>query len=314
MNALFKLSQFWIPPGFAARLLTKKAQRTNRSNLAQPIDVNTLETLISRATSPCAMAYPLLRFLPHLNARQTSAMLEKLPRLEALHQRRYNSPNWGGDQEQQEAHRVLMASLAERFADVMQHSTATEMQKALWGLAIWSSKNRGSLDNGVNSKIASNLAERLVHLSSIDQLSYPLLSHAAWYLSASGLCSGSEMESVARLIATHGARVSSASKPTSPAHTSNLNLNPKSYSKKLDLIQGRLSYSQRMAGGGEVDLDGSLGREVSLPHPASSSTQMDHRSLLRMAWALGSLGSLRPFEPAWKVGSPHNFITLHLIS
>ena len=297
-KAIFRV-QSWIP-SFTARFLTKNAQRTNRPNLAQPIDVNTLDTLISRSMTPSALAWPLLRFLPYLNARQTAAMLQKLPRLAALHQRRYQSPSWGGDQEQQKAYHVLMSSLAGRFAELIRDSSPTQMQQGLWGLSIWSSKSKNSLDKQVKSKIASSLNQRLQKLSMTSQLSHPLLSHAAWFMTASGSPSSPDTSSIAKLIIDYDSKFSSPASPSLPLSPSS---SLKSYSKKNELMQGQLTYSQRMSRGGEGGPDGSLGREISLPHPASSLTEMDHRSILRLAWAFRSQEDA--FAPAWNVVTRH---------
>ena len=57
----------------------------NRPNLAQPIDVNTLDDLLRKAITPESAALPVLKYTGLLNPRQTAYMLQKLPRMEQLY-------------------------------------------------------------------------------------------------------------------------------------------------------------------------------------------------------------------------------------
>lgn len=57
----------------------------NRPNLAQPIDVNTLDDLLRKAITPESAALPVLKYAGLLNPRQTAYMLQKLPRMEQLY-------------------------------------------------------------------------------------------------------------------------------------------------------------------------------------------------------------------------------------
>ncbi len=117
---------------FAANRGYKK-HYVNRPNLAQPLDVNTLDTLLQRTSSPGAAALPVLKYAMLLNPRQTTFMLQKLPRLEALHRTRFGR-GWTG--EEQATYRVLMGCLQERLCEVMPDCKPEELQRGLWGLVM----------------------------------------------------------------------------------------------------------------------------------------------------------------------------------
>lgn len=92
------------PWGAAAALLSPrrgyKKYMVNRPNLAQPIDVNTLDELLRKAITPESAALPVLKYAGLLNPRQTAYMLQKLPRMEQLY-RCGTMQLWSGQSEGQ---------------------------------------------------------------------------------------------------------------------------------------------------------------------------------------------------------------------
>lgn len=119
----------WSQIGFTR---SYKKHFVNRPNLAQPLDVNTLDEALQRATSPAAAALPVLKFSMYMNPRQTTYMLQKLPRLEALHRLRFGR---GWSHEEQQMYHVVMTCLQQRLCQVMMDCKPSELQHGLWGLA-----------------------------------------------------------------------------------------------------------------------------------------------------------------------------------
>ena len=123
-----------------------KAHRVNRPNLAQPIDVNTLDTLLMRTTSPTSALLPVLKNLAYLNPRQTAYMLEKLPRMAALHVHRIGGSQggsaWGPatgmreGEDQRRAQAALTSALRARMGRVVADCSPEQLRRALWGLAV----------------------------------------------------------------------------------------------------------------------------------------------------------------------------------
>ena len=119
-----------------------KAHRVNRPNLAQPIDVNTLDLLINRTTNPASALLPILKNLAYLNPRQTTSMLEKLPRMGMLHRHRttggsglgHGNDTW--PQVQREAYSALMGVLRRRLTEVLADCSPDQLQRAFWGLTM----------------------------------------------------------------------------------------------------------------------------------------------------------------------------------
>lgn len=120
--------------GFGAARGYKK-YLVKQPNLAQSIDVNSLDELLQRATSPGAAALPVLKYLHLLNPRQTAYLLEKLPRLQQLHSARYGgAAAWSA--EERRTYRVLMEALQGRLCQVIGDMKPKELRQALWGLAV----------------------------------------------------------------------------------------------------------------------------------------------------------------------------------
>ena len=121
-----------------------KAHRVNRPNLAQPIDVNTLDNLLSRATTPTSALVPILKNATYLNPRQTTSMLERLPRMAMLHQHRCTgggvsaaySRGGAWSVGEREAYVALMGVLGRRLVEVLADCTPNQLRRAFWGLAM----------------------------------------------------------------------------------------------------------------------------------------------------------------------------------
>ena len=131
-----------------------KAHRVKRPNLAQPIDVNTVDILLSRTTTPTSALLPVLKNLAYLNPRQTAYMLEKLPRMAALHAHRMGEPGRHGSalatwrasvgdssdgsyvDPQLKAQAALVSALRGVMGRVITDCSPDDFRRGLWGLAV----------------------------------------------------------------------------------------------------------------------------------------------------------------------------------
>ena len=123
-----------------------KAHRINRPNLAQPIDVNTLDLLLARTTTPTSALLPVLKNLAFLNPRQTTYMLEKLSRMAALQAHRQHGSGVTTSYEQQSAEglmvseqgevcRQLVGALGGVMAGLIADCSSEQLRRGLWGLS-----------------------------------------------------------------------------------------------------------------------------------------------------------------------------------
>ena len=139
------------PPLHLIASRSYKAHRVNRPNLAQPIDVNTLDLLLARTTTPTSALLPVLKNLAFLNPRQTTYMLEKLSRMAALQAHRQHgssshqlgaSPSYEQSaeglmvvSEQGEVCRQLVGALGGIMAGLIADCSSEQLRRGLWGLS-----------------------------------------------------------------------------------------------------------------------------------------------------------------------------------
>ena len=138
------------PPHQLIASRSYKAHRINRPNLAQPIDVNTLDLLLARTTTPTSALLPVLKNLAFLNPRQTTYMLEKLSRMAALQAHRQqgrSSHHLGATtsyeqteeglvvSEQGEVCRQLVGALGGIMAGLIADCSSEQLRRGLWGLS-----------------------------------------------------------------------------------------------------------------------------------------------------------------------------------
>lgn len=137
------------PPQHLIASRPYKAHRVNRPNLAQSIDVNTLDLLLAQTTTPTAALLPVLKNLAFLNPRQTTYMLEKLSRMAALQAHRQRGSSSDGSRqhpgvttsyqglmasEQGEVYRQLMGALGGVMAGLVADCSPEQLRRGLWGL------------------------------------------------------------------------------------------------------------------------------------------------------------------------------------
>ncbi|GAX84125.1 hypothetical protein CEUSTIGMA_g11548.t1 [Chlamydomonas eustigma] len=310
----------------AFRQLSTKKHRINSPNLAQGIDVNTLDILLQRSIYPSSLALPTLKYLEFLNPRQVCGLLQKLPQLERLHMHRLrherrNQSAWSS--EQLDISMKLMSALQARLSKIMHNCTSTQIEQGLWGLAV---SNRGYPYKSQqllteSTAVADRLAEWLnasyqaITLSSSASSSPPLkpvstllpspndrvhmtpktLSMAAWWLATADQGNHEAMAQIVSCLPSlltdsmlQQTLPSTQQQPSTMIRLKSAS-NLKSKRRKREAARKGLTVADRVYKGLQPPTASVVAQEPLL----------DHRSLCRLAWAFASSGVKD--EAAWRV-------------